>query len=108
MANGIDKLAAIIEAQPKNIVKQFRILLFPEHGAREYYKVVFGRVLFWMMILVTATYLFSLGRQFIFSWTYTKEQEMAANHYRKVWQVIYNQESKSGKRKMDTVWSKTW
>jgi hypothetical protein len=54
------RIVGIIEEQPISIIRNFRILLFPEQGAREYYKLVFGRLLFWMMIFLIATYLFSL------------------------------------------------
>src|SRR5438132_4948042 len=42
----IAQMQAIITAQPKSIVRQFKILLFPEQNAREYYRLVFGRLLF--------------------------------------------------------------
>ncbi len=41
----LEKIKNTIEAQPKSITRQFRILPFPEHGAREYYGLVFGRLL---------------------------------------------------------------
>src|SRR5438105_7248572 len=64
----IAQMQTIITAQPQNIVRQFRILLFPEQNATEYYRLVFGRLLFWMMIFLIATYLFVLGKQFIDNW----------------------------------------
>jgi len=63
--DGLDKIKNTIEAQPKSITKQFRVLLFPEYRATEYYKLVFGRVLFWMLMFLIATYLYFLCKQFI-------------------------------------------
>ncbi len=60
----LDKIKNTIAAQPKNITRQFRILLFPEYGAREYYGLVFGRLLMWMFFIFIATYLFMLGREY--------------------------------------------
>ena len=60
---GIDKIKSTIEEQPKSLIRQVRILLFPEYGATEYYKLVFGKLLFWMLIFLMATYLFALGKQ---------------------------------------------
>ena len=57
------KIKSAIEEQPKSVIRQFRILLFPEYGATEYYKLVFGRILFWMLIFLIATYLLTLGKQ---------------------------------------------
>lgn len=62
---GIDKIKSTIEAQPKTIIKQYRILLFPEYNAGEYYKLVFGRVLFWMLMFLVVRYLYLLGKEFI-------------------------------------------
>ncbi len=58
MTTFTEQVQATIMTQPKSIVRQFRILLFPEENAREYYRLVFGRLLFWMMIFLIATYLF--------------------------------------------------
>ena len=51
---------------------------FPEYGAREYYKLVFGRLLFWMMMFLLAFYLFSLGKQFIDNWKEVRLRENKA------------------------------
>ena len=57
-SQGLDKINNTIEAQPKSITRQFRILLFPEYGAREYYGLVFGRALMWMFLtLIALTFL---------------------------------------------------
>ncbi len=63
--NGLDKIKSTIEAQPKSITKQFRVLLFPEYNAMAYYKVVLGRVLFWTLMFLIATYLYFLAKEFI-------------------------------------------
>lgn len=62
---GLDKINNTIESQPKSITRQFRILLFPEYGAREHYGLVFGRLLMWMFFILIATYLFMLGKGYI-------------------------------------------
>jgi hypothetical protein len=98
------RLRDIIEKQPKSITRQFRILLFPEDGTREYYRIVFGHLLFWMMIFLIATYLFSLGKQFIDDNAVLRYKELESTHYRKVWNYLYNNSRKSVRLKMDSVW----
>ncbi len=71
--SGIKHIEKIVREQPKNVIRKIQILLFPETGAREYYRLVFGRLLFWMMIFLFATYMFSLGKQFIDNWRDVKE-----------------------------------
>jgi len=61
----LEKIKNTIEAQPKSITRQFRILLFPEYDAREYYGLVFGRLLMWIFFIFIATYLFMLGKEYI-------------------------------------------
>jgi hypothetical protein len=100
------RIGGIIEEQPKSITRNFRILLFPEHGAREYYKLVFGRLLFWMMIFLIATYLFSLGKQFIDSNTVVRYKEAESYQYRKAWKYLYNNSKKTIRLKMDSVVSR--
>jgi hypothetical protein len=100
------RIGGIIEEQPKNITREYKILLFPEHGAREYYKLVFGRLLFWMMIFLIATYLFSLGKQFIDSNTVVRYKEAESYQYRKAWNYLYNNSKKTVRMKMDSVVSR--
>jgi hypothetical protein len=102
---GVLRLADIIEKQPKSITRQYRIILFPEHGAREYYRIVFGRLLFWMMIFLIATYLFSLGKQFIDCNAVVRYKELESTHYRKAWNYLYNNSKKTVRLKMDSAWS---
>ncbi len=108
VADGINRIKSTIEAQPKCIIRQFRVLLFPEHYADQYYKIVFGRLLLWIIILVLSTYLFALGKQFINNQTLIEENEMFLNHYKKAWQYLYKQENKNGKKRMDSAWLKEY
>ncbi len=62
--SGLNKIKNTIEAQPKSITKQFRVLLFPEYNTMGYYKVVFEKVLFWMLMFLIVTYLYFLCKQY--------------------------------------------
>ena len=65
IAEGVNKITSIVADQPKQVIHQTRILLFPEHDAHGYYKIVFGRILGWLVLVLIATYLFMLGKEFI-------------------------------------------
>ena len=65
IAEGVNKTIAIVADQPKQVLHQTRILLFPEYDAHGYYKIVFGRILGWLVLVLIATYLFMLGKEFI-------------------------------------------
>ena len=73
--SGIKNIEKIVREQPKNVTRKIQILLFPETGAREYYRLVFGRLLFWMMIFLFATYMFSLGKHFSDNWKEVNERK---------------------------------
>jgi hypothetical protein len=108
ISDGITSIKSVIETQPKSVIKQYRFLLFPEQNAGEYYRIVIGRLLFWVMVFLLATYLFALTRQFIDNWAIVRNNELNGNQYKKAWQYLYKNENKSGKRKMDSGWYKAY
>jgi len=101
---GLNKVKEAIDTQPKSITNQLRILLFPENNATEYYKIVFGRLFFWMMIFLIATYFFVLGKQLIEGNIEIKQNDKGSIQYRKAWNYLYDNSKKSVKLKMDTAW----
>ncbi len=105
MAKFVAQVEGTIMAQPKSINRRF--LLFPEHNAAEYYRIVFGRLLFWMMIFLIATYLFALGKQFIENWTIINEKQLEKRKYESAWEYLYEHETKHGKKKMEDAWQKS-
>jgi hypothetical protein len=104
---GISRLGGIIEEQPKSITRQIKFQFFPEYGATEYYKIVFGRLFFWMMIFLVATYLFSLSRQFIDGYNIAKYKEAESIQFRKAWINLYDNSKKGLRMKMDSVLMKS-
>ena len=72
----LEKIEKLIKEQPKEIIHKRQILLFPESNPEPYYKLVFGRILFWMLMFLLAYFLFSLGRQYIDDWKEIRKQEI--------------------------------
>ena len=58
---GISKIRQIVAQQPKSVIYERRFLLFPEHNAREYYRIIF-RLIMWLTVVCIGVYLFSLGK----------------------------------------------
>jgi hypothetical protein len=102
---GLLRIREFIQGQSKSITRQYRILLFPEHYAAEYYRIVFGRLLFWMMVFLIASYLFALGKQFIDSNTAVRYKEVENSQYKKAWIHLYNNSRKAVRVRMDSVWT---
>ena len=63
--SGLEKINSTINQKPAPVKREFRILLFPEYNTKEYYRTVFGRIIFWLVVLVIAKYLYLLGSAWI-------------------------------------------
>lgn len=63
--SGLERINATIEQKPATVRKEFRILLFPEYNTKEYYRIVFGRIISWLVLLIVARYLYLLASAWI-------------------------------------------
>jgi predicted PurR-regulated permease PerM len=61
----LQRLKTIIEAQPKQIIHEKRILLFPDTYKHEFYKIVFGTVVKFVAIVLVALFSFFFLKDFI-------------------------------------------
>jgi hypothetical protein len=86
-----------VNTHPQPVRREFRILLFPEHGATSYYKIVFGRILFWLVMLCLAKYAYQLGERWLAS-------EYGNHKYQKAWETLYRHQSKANQKIMLEVW----
>jgi hypothetical protein len=94
------KIAALLEKRPASVNRQFRVLLFPETNAGEYYKIVFGRLIPWsilFIVIIFAGYFISLGIK-----GYNAHQaNINGNVTMVAWMNAYEHASKSQKIIMD-------
>lgn len=93
IAEGINKITAIAADEPRQVIHQKRILLFPEYNAKEYYKIVFGRIIGWMVLLVIARLCFLLIEQSI-----TVYQQ--SNEYRQAYEKLLMEQQVKPKKSM--------
>jgi hypothetical protein len=63
--SGMERINATIDQKPAPVKREFLIRLFPEHNTKEYYRIVFGRIIFWLVFLVIAKYLYLLANEWI-------------------------------------------
>jgi hypothetical protein len=96
VSRGVDNIAAIINQTTKKRRPEFRILFFPEYNTKEFYKVVYGRIIFWLVMLVIAKYLYLLGSEWI-SKNYSDQK------YRKAWDNLYQQQGKANQKIMQRI-----
>ena len=96
VSQGLDNISTKID-QPKNKRRpEFRFLFFPEHNTREYYKVVYGRIIFWLVILVIAKYLYLLGSEWI-------SKNYDDLKYKRAWENLYKQQGKANQKMMENI-----
>jgi len=96
VSRGVDNIAAIIDQPTKKRRPEFRFLFFPEHNTKEYYKIVYGRIIFWLVMLVIAKYLYLLGSEWI-SKNYDDQK------YKKAWENLYHQQGKANQKMMEKL-----
>jgi hypothetical protein len=94
----ITTLSNVITQQPSPAKREFRILLFPEYNTVQYYKIVFGRVIFWLVILCVAKYLYLFGHEWI-------NKYYDDRRYQKAWNTLYEKQEKQSQKFMESVLS---
>lgn len=104
---GVTDMKLIVGTKPVPVVKKFQILLFPEHDAKMFYKIVFGR---WFLLLVLMLFI-TEGYKFAIHWSDNQKEvqrdQMENDHIKKTWNYLYNGVNKAGKRLMDSAYIKT-
>jgi hypothetical protein len=101
------KIQQGLNHQSRPIIRQWRVLLFPEQYAKEYYKVIF-RLIMWMTLVCMGCFLFSLGKQALDNAREIKIRQMEYDQYKNAWQYMYEHENNQGKKRMEDAWKKTW
>ncbi|MDB5024298.1 MAG: hypothetical protein JWP78_2053 [Mucilaginibacter sp.] len=101
-----DKIENLFENQPKQVNRQYRLLLFPETDQGQYYKIVFGRLIPWSIFFMVATYLFFLAENGIEAWGNVRYNQQSEQCVR-AWLYLNDHASKHIKKAMDQAWEKS-
>jgi hypothetical protein len=100
LSEHFQNVTKILEGQPKNVVRQFRFLLFPADNADYYYRIIFGRLFGWAVLILVCTYLFSLGQQYIEKSTAAANRRYYYETYQDAWNRLDSLLGASGRKKM--------
>jgi len=93
----------IIEAQPKKVVRNFRLLLFPETNTGYYYKIIFGRLIPWGGLFVVAAFLISLGSRWVDDWSRIREKRYNYEVYGETLNRLDSVLTKSDRQKLRVI-----
>ena len=92
--------------EPKIVTRKFQILLFPEQDAKLFYKIVFGRWLLWLMIMLCITNIYKLSIHWSDNQKEIKLENSKTYRMKKAWDYLYFQEGKSIKQLIDSAYSR--
>jgi len=88
MDSGLQKITQVVAGQPKNVIRQVRLLLFPETNSDRYYRLIFGRLIPWAGLFLTIIFLIPVGRQYIASRTELQQRRYYFEVYREAWERL--------------------
>jgi hypothetical protein len=106
VSKGITDIKLAVAAQPKSIVKKFQILLFPEQDRKLFYRVVFGRWLVLLVIMLFITNLYKWGVHWNDNQKEVQHEQLENDRINKAWFYLYKNEGKAVRRLMDSAYSK--
>jgi len=103
----ISDIQLTVNNQPKIINRKFQILLFPERDAKLFYKIVFGRWLLWLTIIVFSNNLYKWSIHWNDNQKVMKQQQLETNRIKKSWNYLYFQKGKTIRKIMDSAYNKS-
>lgn len=99
---GIMEMQLIIATQPKNVTRKFQILLFPEHDAKLFYKIVFGRWFMWLAIMLFFTFLYKWAVHHSENYRQVMIEASKNDRIVNAWNYLYKQE-RGVRNRMDSA-----
>ena len=97
----------IVENQPKNITKKIQILLFPERDTALYCKIVFGRWVFWLVVMLCITDIYKWAVHWSDNQKELKQQKLVNSRIAKPHILSIRQQGKEGKSRWIVLAEKT-
>ena len=107
LQKGFLDIKFMIGRQPKNIIRKFQILLFPEQDAKLFYKIVFGRWFLWLAIMVALSNLYNWGIHYSDNSKEIEIQQIQNDRIRRAWEYMYINNDKETKKLMKKAYIKS-
>lgn len=95
LSRHVEELKKVIQKQPKEVINEKRILLFPETYKHEFYRIVVGKTLMWLVILATCLTLILQIKN-----TVSRTQK----NYQRSWEDLYQNRNAKVKVMLDSIW----
>ena len=91
----LQKLTTIIEDQPKHVIYEKRILLFPEIYKQEFYRIVFDNVVKLLAVIIITLFAFFFLKDLLI--------QKDVRKYKPAWEWLYQHQNANRKSMMDSV-----
>ena len=100
---GMLDMRLIVENQPKNVLRKVQVLLFPEQNTALYCRIVFGRWVFWLVIMLCITDLYKWAIHWSNNQKELQYQEQLNKQIAKPSILPKRQQGREGKKGVDSV-----
>jgi len=107
LKDGMQAMNWILENQPKSVIRQTRLVLFPESNPDRYYKIVFGRLIPWVILTIAVICLIPLGDRYITTRTNLQQRRYYYEVYRDAWERLDSTLGKPERLKMKQALQKS-
>jgi len=107
LQKGFLDIKYMIGTQPKNILRKFQILLFPEQDHKLFYKIVFGRWFLMLVIMFVVGCIYQWGIHYSDNQKEIEMRQMENDRIKKAWKYMYYNNDKETKKVMDKAFEKT-
>ena len=104
---GMLDIRLIVDNQPKNVVRKIQVLLFPENDTALYCRIVFGRWVFWLVVMLCITDLYKWAIHWSDNQKELQYQEQLNKQIAKPSILPKRQQNKESKKLLDSVGRKT-
>jgi hypothetical protein len=97
----------IVSGHPKSVTKKYQLLLFPEQDAKLFYKIVFGRWIMWLAIIVFLHFLYNWAVHWSDNKKEVQLQQLQNDRFTDAWSYLYKGCKKDVRKLMDSAWVKS-
>lgn len=101
----LDLKAALVE-RPQPIIRKFQVLLFPEQDAKLFYKIVFGRRMMWLAIMLMLNNIYKWSVHYTDVRSQIRREQLKNDQIREAWDQLYRDSSRVMKLKMEGIYRK--
>ncbi len=104
LEKGLTDIKTIVENQPKGVVKKFQMLLFPEQDAKLFYKIVFGRWILWLTVMLLINNIYKWGVNYSNNQKSIEMEQLENDRIKKSWQDLYFHGDKDIQKQMEKAY----